>query len=108
MKICTPFRNLTNLHKHQAIGVKVYGRTKELHSLWDKNKSKEERDLDHGDGVAALRVIIEPEQETNLKSADENETDHGVWLCYPESGNSDENKSNAPNCRIRNDVIMGV
>ena len=94
--------------REQAIGVKVYGRTKELYSLWDKMESKEERDLDHVDGVAALRVIIEPEQATNLKSADKNETDHGVWLCYPESGNSDENKSNAPNCRIRNDVIMGV
>jgi RelA/SpoT family (p)ppGpp synthetase len=55
----------------QAVDVQVYGRTKEIYSLWYKMETKAEHNLDHILDVVALRVIITP------KGGDE-----GVWLCY--------------------------
>ena len=66
----------------QSVDVKVYGRTKELYSLYHKMKTKGEDDLDHITDVVALRVIIEPKMKNKDGGREINEPDCGVWLCY--------------------------
>ena len=70
--------------KQQAAQVQVYGRTKELYSLWHKMETKGVRNLDHIVDVVALRVIITPEDADNSTGddSDEDHADRGVWLCY--------------------------
>ena len=70
--------------RHQAIDVKVYGRTKELYSLWHKMETKKVRNLDHISDAVALRVIITPNQTEDQANPDESspQVDRGVWLCY--------------------------
>jgi (p)ppGpp synthase/HD superfamily hydrolase len=65
----------------QAAKVEVFGRTKEIYSLWHKMETKGEHNLDHIVDVVALRVIISPEAAAQLEEA-QPETDRGVWLCY--------------------------
>jgi RelA/SpoT family (p)ppGpp synthetase len=65
----------------QAAKVEVFGRTKEIYSLWHKMETKGEHNLDHIVDVVALRVIISPEVASQLEGV-EHETDRGVWLCY--------------------------
>jgi len=67
--------------KDQAIDVKVYGRTKEIYSLWYKMENKAEHNLDHIVDVVALRVIITP-KESEEEEDDDPPADRGVWLCY--------------------------
>jgi len=67
----------------QAGGVEVYGRRKELYSLWHKMKTKGEDNLDQITDVVALRVIIKPKQiEQQQELEDCGESDRDVWLCY--------------------------
>lgn len=68
----------------QAANVEVYGRTKELYSLWHKMETKGERNLDHITDVVALRVIITPQSLENPEDPEQSQkdTDRGVWLCY--------------------------
>jgi GTP pyrophosphokinase len=63
----------------QAASVKVFGRMKEIYSLWHKMETKGERNLDDIVDVVALRVIITPK---SRPEDDENDSDRGVWLCY--------------------------
>jgi GTP pyrophosphokinase len=65
--------------QEQAESVQVYGRTKELYSLWYKMETKDEKDLNHIVDVVALRVIITPKQPPDGTSP---HADRGVWLCY--------------------------
>lgn len=65
--------------RDQAASVKVFGRMKEIYSLWHKMETKGERNLDHIVDVVALRVIITPKINDD---DDENDSDRGVWLCY--------------------------
>jgi len=67
--------------REQAQNVLVYGRTKELYSLWYKMETKGVRDLNNISDVVGLRVIIEPKCPTNVSENDK-DTDRGVWLCY--------------------------
>jgi GTP pyrophosphokinase len=62
----------------QAAKVEVFGRTKEIYSLWHKMETKGEHNLDNIVDVVALRVIITPK----TSSDDEHVSDRGVWLCY--------------------------
>ena len=64
----------------QAAKVEVYGRTKELYSLWHKMETKGEHNLEHIVDVVALRVIITPQIREQEESQED--TDRGVWLCY--------------------------
>jgi len=86
----------------QAETVEVYGRTKELYSLWHKMETKKEHNLEHIVDVVALRVIITPKQQNqpsqetignssqsfsdmaseNQKEQQDDTADRGVWLCY--------------------------
>lgn len=68
--------------KGQDMDVKVYGRTKELYSLWYKMETKANRNLDHVADVVALRVILSPKRENIGALQSEPESDRGVWLCY--------------------------
>lgn len=65
--------------KEQKVKFEVYGRTKELYSLWHKMETKKLENLDQITDVVALRVILYP-----LERDDESTvgTDRGVWLCY--------------------------
>jgi GTP pyrophosphokinase len=65
----------------QAAKVEVFGRTKEIYSLWHKMETKGEHNLDQIVDVVALRVIITPEAAAEMEGAAP-ETDRGVWLCY--------------------------
>jgi (p)ppGpp synthase/HD superfamily hydrolase len=65
--------------KQQAAKVEVYGRRKEIYSLWHKMETKMETNLENILDVVALRVIITPAID---KDSNENDTDRGVWLCY--------------------------
>jgi (p)ppGpp synthase/HD superfamily hydrolase len=64
--------------KQQAAKVEVFGRNKEIYSLWHKMETKNEHNLDNIVDVVALRVIISPQADP----AEETRTDRGVWLCY--------------------------
>jgi RelA/SpoT family (p)ppGpp synthetase len=66
--------------QQQAAKVEVFGRTKEIYSLWHKMETKQEQSLDSIVDVVALRVIITPKYDA--KKEDENKSDRGVWLCY--------------------------
>eukprot|EP00547_Thalassionema_nitzschioides_P003016 CAMPEP_0194204170 /NCGR_PEP_ID=MMETSP0156-20130528/3775_1 /TAXON_ID=33649 /ORGANISM="Thalassionema nitzschioides, Strain L26-B" /LENGTH=964 /DNA_ID=CAMNT_0038930121 /DNA_START=94 /DNA_END=2988 /DNA_ORIENTATION=+ len=66
--------------RQQAEDVQVYGRTKELYSLWYKMETKADYNLDHIADVVALRVIINPK--TPDPDSDDEHADRGVWLCY--------------------------
>ena len=68
----------------QAAKVEVYGRTKELYSLWHKMETKGERNLEHITDVVALRVIITPQSSLHPEDPElsQKDTDRGVWLCY--------------------------
>jgi GTP pyrophosphokinase len=70
--------NADRVIREDSAGVKVYGRTKEVYSLWHKMETKGEHNLDHIVDVVALRVIITPKED----STEGNEADRGVWLCY--------------------------
>lgn len=89
--------NSDGVLREQAVNVNVFGRTKELYSLYHKMQTKGEDDLDHITDVVALRVIIEPKKplRQTIKGGsmsddndnyddgeDSNEADWGVWLCY--------------------------
>lgn len=66
--------------RQQAAKVEVFGRTKEIYSLWHKMETKNEHNLDNIMDVVALRVVITPKEDPNKE---ENDTDRGgVWLCY--------------------------
>ena len=65
--------------RQQAANVQVFGRTKEIYSLWHKMETKNEHELDNIMDVVALRVIISPKDDP---SREDNYTDRGVWLCY--------------------------
>jgi (p)ppGpp synthase/HD superfamily hydrolase len=67
--------------QQQAAKVEVFGRRKEIYSLWHKMETKKETNLDNIMDVVALRVIITPAG-ADYSSNSENETDRGVWLCY--------------------------
>jgi GTP pyrophosphokinase len=66
--------------QQQAAKVEVFGRTKEIYSLWHKMETKQEQNLDNIVDVVALRVIITPKYDA--RKEDENKSDRGVWLCY--------------------------
>uniref|UniRef100_A0A7S3KZY2 Putative GTP diphosphokinase RSH1, chloroplastic n=1 Tax=Amphora coffeiformis TaxID=265554 RepID=A0A7S3KZY2_9STRA len=68
----------------QAAKVEVYGRTKELYSLWHKMETKGERNLENIADVVALRVIITPQLSEDPEDSEQTQkdTDRGVWLCY--------------------------
>jgi (p)ppGpp synthase/HD superfamily hydrolase len=66
--------------KQQAVKVEVFGRRKEIYSLWHKMETKREHNLENILDIVALRVIITPAV-TN-RDDNEYETDRGVWLCY--------------------------
>jgi hypothetical protein len=83
--------------QQQAAKVEVFGRTKEIYSLWHKMESKQEHNLDRIVDVVALRVIITPppqqqqhqdgadavpDSSTSYNAASEPQNDRGVWLCY--------------------------
>lgn len=70
--------NADRVIREDSAGVQVYGRTKEVYSLWHKMETKGEHNLDHIVDVVALRVIITPKDD----STEGNEADRGVWLCY--------------------------
>ena len=65
----------------QAVKVEVYGRTKELYSLWHKMETKGKHNLEHIVDVVALRVIITPQSSDDPEQS-QKDTDRGVWLCY--------------------------
>ena len=65
----------------QAAKVEVFGRRKEIYSLWHKMETKMETNLENISDVVALRVIITPAGVDGTGMI-ENETDRGVWLCY--------------------------
>jgi (p)ppGpp synthase/HD superfamily hydrolase len=67
--------------QQQAAKVEVFGRRKEIYSLWHKMETKMETNLENIMDVVALRVIITPVG-VDQKRTTENETDRGVWLCY--------------------------
>ncbi|KAL7568699.1 hypothetical protein ACA910_021694 [Epithemia clementina (nom. ined.)] len=67
----------------QASKVEVFGRTKEIYSLWHKMETKGEHNLDHIVDVVALRVVITPFIPSSANANDDqNIMDRGVWLCY--------------------------
>jgi len=66
--------------QQQAAKVEVFGRTKEIYSLWHKMETKGEHNLDHIVDVVALRVIITPHYDPNDNEG--NKSDRGVWLWY--------------------------
>ena len=70
----------------QQASIEVFGRTKEIYSLWHKMESKGVKNLDQIGDLVALRVIITPhEQERADREFEQDEgatTDRGVWLCY--------------------------
>jgi len=66
----------------QAAKVEVFGRTKEIYSLWHKMETKGERNLDHIVDVVALRVVITPLSASSHGEDNEGDKDRGVWLCY--------------------------
>eukprot|EP00566_Odontella_aurita_P001993 CAMPEP_0113556114 /NCGR_PEP_ID=MMETSP0015_2-20120614/17082_1 /TAXON_ID=2838 /ORGANISM="Odontella" /LENGTH=1056 /DNA_ID=CAMNT_0000457445 /DNA_START=199 /DNA_END=3369 /DNA_ORIENTATION=+ /assembly_acc=CAM_ASM_000160 len=71
--------------RDQAAEVQVYGRTKELYSLWHKMETKADHDLDQVVDVVALRVVIDPkpiEEDEPDPDGEGNVADRGVWLCY--------------------------
>jgi GTP pyrophosphokinase len=74
--------NADRVIREDSAGVKVYGRTKEVYSLWHKMETKGEHNLDNIVDVVALRVIITPQQKQEEDSKEVNEADRGVWLCY--------------------------
>ena len=65
----------------QAAKVEVFGRTKEIYSLWHKMETKGEHNLDHIVDVVALRVVITPHASSDDEEEESNK-DRGVWLCY--------------------------
>lgn len=67
--------------RDQAADVKVYGRTKEIYSLWHKMEVKGVHNLDQIVDVVALRVIITPHPSQEDEDGT-NDADRGVWLCY--------------------------
>jgi len=67
--------------RDQAMKIEVFGRTKELYSLWHKMETKADHDLDHIADVVALRVILTPKEPKDTE-AEKNVADRGVWLCY--------------------------
>jgi len=68
--------------REQVADIQVYGRTKEIYSLWHKMEIREEQNLDHIVDVVALRVIIKPKEMERLLDEAEPPADRGVWLCY--------------------------
>lgn len=66
----------------QAAKVEVYGRTKELYSLWHKMETKGVGNLDQIVDVVALRVIITPKNSEADDLNEDHASDRGVWLCY--------------------------
>lgn len=68
--------------KEQADRVEVYGRTKELYSLWLKMETKEDHNFGHIADVVALRVILFPKVENENENEDDSEIKKAVWLCY--------------------------
>ncbi len=66
--------------KVEGVGAKVFGRTKELYSLWLKMETKYESNLDEINDVVALRVVLEPGRRENESESEWNQ--RGVWLCY--------------------------
>lgn len=65
----------------QAVNVEVFGRTKELYSLWHKMETKGKHNFEHIVDVVALRVIITPNPSEDAEES-QKDTDRGVWLCY--------------------------
>jgi (p)ppGpp synthase/HD superfamily hydrolase len=65
----------------QHIKFEVFGRTKELYSLWHKMETKQYENLDEITDVVALRVILFP-HETDDQASPVGGGDRGVWLCY--------------------------
>lgn len=68
--------------RDQATEVKVFGRTKELYSLWHKMETKAEKNVDHIADVVALRVVLSPKAANGEEEHVEADTERGVWLCY--------------------------
>lgn len=66
----------------QAQKVEVFGRTKEIYSLWHKMETKGAHNLDHIVDVVALRVVITPMSTGNDEDGENIDKDRGVWLCY--------------------------
>lgn len=62
--------------------VQVYGRTKELYSLWHKMVTKAERNIEQIADVVALRVILYPKDNDDNEDPNIVSADRGVWLCY--------------------------
>jgi RelA/SpoT family (p)ppGpp synthetase len=67
--------------QQQAAKVEIYGRTKEIYSLWHKMEVKGVTNLDEIIDVVALRVIITPKI-VDGDDPNEHERDRAVWLCY--------------------------
>jgi len=65
--------------KEQATQIKVYGRTKELYSLWHKMKDSPEASLEQINDIIALRVVVSPKVD---KSKKQDDIDRGIALCY--------------------------
>lgn len=78
-KIVQSELNQDSTLKQKTARVEVFGRTKEIYSLWHKMEVKGERNLDRIVDVVALRVIITP---TEDEESDSPQKDRGVWLCY--------------------------
>jgi RelA/SpoT family (p)ppGpp synthetase len=74
--------NMDQTLQQQAAKVEVFGRTKEIYSLWHKMETKQEHNLDHIVDVVALRVIITPRESKRDIDDGSNGADRGVWLCY--------------------------
>ena len=73
--------NIDPTLKQQAAKVEVFGRTKELYSLWLKMETKGEHNLEGISDVIGLRVVITPNPAQDGEEI-KNESDRGVWLCY--------------------------
>ena len=89
-KILQEQLNSDSTLSQQALKVEVFGRTKEIYSLWHKMDTKGEHNLDHIVDVVALRVVITPfcggngdgEDDDERNNNSNNDKDLGVWLCY--------------------------
>eukprot|EP00594_Rhizosolenia_setigera_P014559 CAMPEP_0178973574 /NCGR_PEP_ID=MMETSP0789-20121207/21826_1 /TAXON_ID=3005 /ORGANISM="Rhizosolenia setigera, Strain CCMP 1694" /LENGTH=871 /DNA_ID=CAMNT_0020661511 /DNA_START=541 /DNA_END=3156 /DNA_ORIENTATION=- len=68
--------------RDQHIEFKVYGRTKEMYSLWHKMEMKGEQNLDQIQDVVALRVILFPRGRNDEMNENPVPSDRAVWLCY--------------------------
>ena len=68
----------------QASKVEVFGRTKEIYSLWHKMETKGEHNLDHIVDVVALRVVITPfvPSSASNRTDDQINMDRGVWVSW--------------------------